>query len=212
MNWLLINWLTPRAKISSFLCSFRENLSNSMLVSSLGVGSPSGKFWNHHWYEFWKIRNKNAITSKLKFLSADYFFYLSNNKYINQQESPPAWTQEAHRPATYQVLAVLLCLIQTWLGGYPVPGPGGYLVPGQGVPSPRSGGYPVSGPGGYPIPGLGVPSPRSGIQTWSGGYSGNPPKTWDEYPCHLDLGWGTPPPRPGMGYPLPGPGMGYPPT
>ena len=96
--------------------------------------------------------------------------------------------------------------------------------------SPGGVGYP-----GYPPPsrpGQGVPLPHLTIQTWSGWgtlgtptiqtWDGYPPtQTWDGVPSHLDLGWGTPlprpeigypPPRPGMGYPLPRSEMGYPPT
>ena len=77
-------------------------------------------------------------------------------------------------------------------GGYPIPGLGrGYPIPGHG--------------GGYPIPSLGrgVPHPRS-----RGTY---PIPGWGEGVPHQDLGWGTPPARPGMGYP-PRPEMGSPPA
>ena len=78
-------------------------------------------------------------------------------------------------PAAYQVLAML--------GGGGAPGSrsvGGYLVPGQGVPHPRSGG--------------GVPNPRSGeypIPGWGRGY-----------PSQV---WGSTPSQAG-GVPIPGPG------
>ena len=100
----------------------------------------------------------------------------------------------------------------------------GYLPPGPGTgyPPPHldlGWGTPCVGWMGYPLPGTGYPPPGTG------------------YPSHLDLGQGTPPPRPGMGYPLcwldgvppawawdrvsptwdrvplpPGPGTGYLPT
>ena len=105
-------------------------------------------------------------------------------------------------PAAYQVLAMLICPG----GGYPVPCPGGVPHPmsggvpnprsgGWGVPHPMSGGYPIPCPGGYPIP-------------CSGGYpilcpGGTPSQVWGvpPVPPQPDLGWGTPPTRPGMGYP-----------
>ena len=90
-------------------------------------------------------------------------------------------------------------------GGYPSPGPGGYPVPGLEGTLSQVWGYPIPGPGG------GVPHPDL-----VGGYPRYPHlQTWDGVPpppC-LDLGWGTPPARPGMGYPPPArPGMGYPPA
>ena len=155
----------------------------------------------------------------------------------NQQESPPAWTQEAYRPSCSKCS---LCRwggggypIQLWWGGYPIqswlgsipsrPGWGGYPTPS----SHGGGRYP-----GTPWPGLdggGVPHPVMGY----------PPHHLDlagGYPHHPDLARGTPgtlpPSRPGMGYPPPSdlgwgtphhqpwdgvpptirPGMGYPPT
>ena len=78
-----------------------------------------------------------------------------------------------HTTAVYQVLSVLLCLIQTWWGA------GG--TPSQiqvGTQSQVWGVYPVPCQGvGYPVPGLGggVLHPRSG-----------------GYPIP-ELGWGTPP-------------------
>ena len=101
---------------------------------------------------------------------------------IRQQESPPAWTQEAYRPPRSKCS---LC----WRGVVPRPISGGvpHLRSG-GVTHPRSGGVPHPISGGYPSSGQGgTPS-----QVWMGGY---PIQSW----------WGVPqvPPlsRPGMGYP-----------
>ena len=97
------------------------------------------------------------------------------------------------------------------LGGYPVPGLGGYPVPCLGgTPSQGGGGYPIPGPGGYPIPGLGgTPSQSRGYPI--PGLGGYPISGWGylRYPPRWpDLGWGTPPTRPGMGYP-PSPDLGW---
>ena len=139
--------------------------------------------------------------------------------------------------------------VQLSEGGYPIPGLGrGVPHPRSGleggVPHPRSGEvpHPRSGwrgtpsqvwPGGYPISGWGYLISGWGVppdQVWMiGGIPGVPPHTWDGVPPYIDLGWGTPWPRPGMGYPphlrwgtpyidlgqgtpLPRPGMEYPPT
>ena len=128
-------------------------------------------------------------------------------------------------PAAYQVLAVLLCLIQTWSGG-------GTLSQVWGrVPRPRSrggcpvpcpkGGHPIQGPGGTPSrPGWGVPHPDLGWGTPPSTHGTPPgqgtlPQTWDRVPPQT---WdGVPFPRPGTGYPpqdrvpFPRPGTGYPP-
>ena len=85
-----------------------------------------------------------------------------------EQESPPAWTQEAYRPPCsecslcWSVGGGTPLRSRGWGERYPIPGPGG-------VPCPRSGGYPVPCPGGYPIP---------------GGYLARVPpcKTWDGVP------------------------------
>ena len=73
------------------------------------------------------------------------------------------------------------------------------------------GGYPIQtwlgGTPGTPQTGMGYP-PEMGYPPRPGmGY----PLTWDRVPLYLDLGWGTPLPRPGMVYPPPRPEMGYPP-
>ena len=75
---------------------------------------------------------------------------------------------------------------QVWGWGYPIPGPGlgVYAVP-------CLGGYPVQGLGDTPFQVWGVPHPRS---------SGVPHPRSRGVPWP-DLGWGTPPARPGMGYP-----------
>ena len=70
-------------------------------------------------------------------------------------------------------------------GVYLIPGPGGYLIPGLGVPHPDLvGGYPGYPPFRPPDLGWGTPLPRPGMG----------------YPLARP-GMGTPPARPGMGYP-----------
>ena len=77
-----------------------------------------------------------------------------------QQESSPAWTQEAYRPPCSKWL---LCCSVSWQGGYPHPVPigGGVLLPS----SPYLGGAPSSS-----LNGGGVPPSSS-----DGGYSRVPP-------------------------------------
>ena len=97
-------------------------------------------------------------------------------------------------PTTWQVLAMLLCLMG---GGYPIQS----WWWGEGVPwvPPTIHTY------------WGVPQvPTTTIQIWLGGTLGTPTtiQTWPGGPGtgypHPDLGWGIPlPPRPGMGYPPP---------
>ena len=126
---------------------------------------------------------------------------------------------------------MLLCLIQTWSGGYPIQTwSGGYPSrPGQsgypGYPPPSRPGWGLPHPdlvgGGFPIQTwLGVPwVPSDTIQTWSGEGTPHPNiQTWDGVPPHPDLRWVTPqdlrwgnPPGLGWGTPLPRPGMWYPP-
>ena len=99
--------------------------------------------------------------------------------YIQKQESPLAWTQEAYRPTLSK--CSLCCSVSWWgWGGYPIPGPGwGVLHPRWGVPP--------------PWPGMGYPSSRPGV--------GYPPISWKgKCPTWtLDgilppsAGWGTPP-------------------
>ena len=115
-----------------------------------------------------------------------------------QQESPPAWTQEAYRPLRSK------CSLCCW---------------GRGVPHPVmvGGGVTLSSHGGGRVP----------IQFWWGGVPphhpdlawGYPIQSWwgdilRGTPHHPDLAGVPPPPsRPGMGYPpTHRPGMGYPPT
>ena len=125
-----------------------------------------------------------------------------------KKESPPAWTQEAYHPLRSK------CSLCPMLGGTPSQVQGGYPIPGLGgrVPHPRSWGvpclrsrrYPIPGLGGFPIPGLGgTPSQGQG-STLSQVQGGYPTLTWmGRGVPHPDLGFGTPPARPGMGYPLP---------
>ena len=120
----------------------------------------------------------------------------SNRKLVGEsnteQESPPAWTQEAYRPLCSKYS---LCC-PNWVpprGGYPVRyHPGG--VPGPpprggtrsgtppGVPRPPppgggAGGYPEPPPGGVPGPprgGTWSGTPRGGTRTPPGGYLDTP--------------------------------------
>ena len=118
------------------------------------------------------------------------------------QESPPAWTQEAHRLPRSKCS---LCWrgwegypIQSWMGGTPSSlGCGGYPIQswmGRGTPSSLGQGLP------HPVLDRGVPhvmildggtSLSSGwgtpIQTWDGVI---PIQIWDEVPP--SAGWGTP--------------------
>ena len=84
-----------------------------------------------------------------------HLFDVFDVKFKRQQESPPAWTQEAYRPPCSEYS---FCC-PTW-----VPPPGGYPVrypPGGGSGYPPGGGYPVRyPPGGVPgqvPPGSGYP-------------------------------------------------------
>ena len=107
-------------------------------------------------------------------------------------------------------------LSQVWgvphprLGATPSQVQGGTLSQVWGVPCPRSGGVPHPRSRGVPCPrSWGVLHPRSGGVTPSQVQGGGTPsqvrgllpgQTWDVVP-KPDLGWGTPPARPGMGYP-----------
>ena len=116
-----------------------------------------------------------------------------------QQESPPAWTQEAYRPPCIEYS---FCFptwvpppILTWPGGYPARGYPMW-VPPAGYPYPDlAGGYPARGyptwapPAGYPPswPGCG------GYPTWVTPTAGYPPAGPGRVP---PPGWtwqGTPP-------------------
>ena len=129
-----------------------------------------------------RINFRNLIFWRITFHQWKWF----SRKQV-QQESPPAWTQEAYRPPCSEYS---FCC-PTW-----VPPPGGYLdlgtpwgglgTPPGGVPRP---GYPPGGevpdpgtpPGGYPDLGGGVPDPG----TPPGGYPdlGTPPGgTWPGNP------------------------------
>ena len=136
-----------------------------------------------------------------------------------KQESPPAWTQEAHRPPCSKCS---LCWwgrgypIQSWTGGYHILLMGGYPiqswigggywvppVPGlDGTPSILlMGGTPSSNGWGYPrLPhpdfGWGTPHQQNGVP---------PIRTWDRVPPSLDLGRGIPSPRPDLRWGTPPP-------
>ena len=130
-------------------------------------------------------------------------------KQWNEQESPPAWTQEAYRRPRSKCS---LC----WWGG------GGYPIQswwGRGTPSSHGGGYPGYTPLHPDLAGVPPPPSRPG--------RGTPPtiKTCLGYPPTLDLAGVPPyhqdlarvPPTPDQtwqGYPPPSsrPGMGYSPS
>ena len=90
-----------------------------------------------------------------------------------EQESPPAWTQEAYRSPC--IKHSICCLIPR---GYPIPGPilrYPLSWSGWGVPHPRPGdtpsqarGYPIPARG-YPILGFPHPNLAGGIQSLAGG-------------------------------------------
>ena len=120
-------------------------------------------------------------------------------KFTWQQESPPAWTQEAYRPPRNKYTLCCSCLggggvprVGTpLLGGYPRWAPPCWGVPQVGTPA--EGGYPRQvppcwggTPGRRPLPG--------------GTLGGAPTISWMGYPL---ISW--------MGYPLIS-WMGYPPT
>ena len=117
-----------------------------------------------------------------------------------KQESPPAWTQEAHHPPHSKCS---LCCSVSWVGGVP-----------QVLPPPSRPGL------GYPLPsrpGLGY-TPT--IQTWSGvGYPRYPPRPGTGYSFPTQSWDGVPPTQTWDGVPsqtwdvvLPRNGTGYPPT
>ena len=154
-----------------------------------------------------------------------------------EQESPPAWTQEAYRPPRSKCSYADLSRGVPHLGerGYPILCPGGYPIPGPG----EGGGYPIQGLGGtrshvwretlsqvwglgYPIPCpggtlshvRGVPHPRSGQRVPGVPLPdlrwGTPSQTWDGVPPGQTWDEVPPPARPGIGYPplLSRPGRG----
>ena len=137
--------------------------------------------------------------------------YFTTIETKNEQENPPAWTQEAY------CLPRSKCSLCWWGGGgvpHPVMMLGGTPSShgGGGVPHPvMVGGYPSRhGQRGYPHhpdlargysppsrPGMGTPPT---IQTWDG----YPPHHPDlGTPNHPDLGWGIPYPDLGWGTPPP---------
>ena len=103
------------------------------------------------------------------------------------QESPPAWTQEAHRPPRSK--SSLCCSVSWWRGGYPIqPWMGGGIPSslGLGVPHPVLEGVP------YLVLDGGVPQgtpPSAGRAPPS-----IPGMGYLHHPPHPDLGWGTPHP------------------
>ena len=122
-------------------------------------------------------------------------FVDSKSQDFLQQESPPAWTQEAYHPPRNKY--TLCC--STW----------GYRILHAGT-WPGLGGYPLpkSGWGDTPFPDL------DGVTPFPG--QGTPVQTWDGSPPHPDLGpgWGGRwvPHQEGCGYPPPHwEGWGYPP-
>ena len=161
------------------------------------------------------------------------FSFTKKLKFLIKQESPPAWTQEAHHRRVASTRCAALSnpdLVGLWVGG--------------GVPSPRSRGVP--GPrsrGEYLVPGLrggtwsqvwGVPGPRlegtlvpGGTQSQVQGdlviglgrgeypipgLGGTPSQVWGGSHSDLVGEGGTPgTPQTWDGVPpLPRPGMGYP--
>ena len=122
----------------------------------------------------------------------------------NQQESPPAWTQEAYRPPRSKCS---LCWgwggTQSQVGGYPSQVQGGVPHPrsGGGVTRPRSRGGTLSQVWG------GVQSQMI-IQTWLGGTHPDLVGGYPGYPPQPDVGWGTPP-WPDLGWGTPQPDLGW---
>ena len=109
---------------------------------------------------------------------------------ILSQESPPAWTQGAHRPPCSK--CSLCCSVYWGGGGLPHPA----LVEGTlGTPPPSRSGQGVPWvPPHHPDLGWGTPQTLDAVP---------PTQTWVGVPLH--------PLRPEMGYPTPRTGMGYPP-
>ena len=112
------------------------------------------------------------------FFKIVFYFALKTNHLdlLFQQETPPAWTQEAHRPPRSKCS---LCWSVSWGGGVP------HSVRENRVPHPvLDGGYPKSwswrgvSPKSASTPGM------DPIWTWDGVHPS---------PCP-DLGWGTSPP------------------
>ena len=101
------------------------------------------------------------------------FYYVVLLKQWKKQESPPAWTQEAHRPSRSKYT---LC----WYG---------WGVPLLGVPLPRWGNPPSQ----HGVPQL----PRKGLPPCK--LDGLPPVSWIRY--SPSAGWGTPHPGLGRGVP-----------
>ena len=160
--------------------------------------------WTHYSQTEWEARVHMTIDCNL---NATFF-----PVWIPfEQESPPAWTQEAYRPPHSKCS---LCWggypSQVW-GGTPshVQGQGKLPRPrSRGVPHPRSGGVLHPRSGGYPIPCLwGVPHLRSGgylIPCLGGGTWGTPPpssRPGRGTPPTSDLRWGTLPHLDWPGYP-----------
>ena len=77
--------------------------------------------------------------------------FMNTNGNNWQQESPPAWTQEAYRPPCSKYSLCCPNWVPPPRPGYP-PQPG--YPPGQGTPLPRPGYPPPAGPGREPPPRL----------------------------------------------------------
>ena len=153
---------------------------------------------------------------------------------LTEQESPPAWTQEAYRPPRSKYTLCCSCWGVPRVGT-PAGGRGtlGGCPPAGGYPrqAPPARGYPSwvpparGTPGGRPLPGGGyprwVPPARRGVPQagapLSGPWMGYPPPgpgkgvppptwTWDGVPPPPIWTWdGVPPPPPPISW------MGYPP-
>ena len=149
--------------------------------------------WNLHFLSSQINPHRLQFFSRWNRSIRKYTFFMLNfyySKAIGEQESPPAWTQEAYRPPCSEYS----CPVRGgYLTGYP---PGGYPDPPGGVPGPLPRGYPDP-PGGVPGPPW-VPDrvpPRGGLGTPQGGYlTGPPTASWHSGKCCKAL-WdmGTPP-------------------
>ena len=114
----------------------------------------------------------------------EYTMIYDKDEHNKEQESPPAWTQEAYRPLCSKYSLCCPNWVPPW-GGYPDPPRGGYPVRyPRGVPGPPQGGYPdPRGVPGQVPPSRGVPRPPGGVPSQvppQGGYPDSPPPLWTD--------------------------------